>query len=158
MVHNLNLIQTLAVINLSEGELSREQACWQIQEFLLNNSATFTQIVESCDASKATIGKYLTELVDEGKIIWKPKRKHGKNKYALSNKTKKEVILLLEKQKIKTQIDQMSSQNFQEFKKLLDFLAKSKEGEELLLRIPSVEQPEKIKKFKNINTKILRKD
>jgi predicted transcriptional regulator len=158
MVHDLTLDQTLVVINLPKGESSREQVCWQIQKFLLNNSATFTQIVESCDAAKAAISKYLTELVDEEKIIWKPKRKHGKNKYALSKKAKNEVILLLEKQKIKTQIDQMSSQNFQEFKKLLDFLAKSKEGEELLLKIPDAEQPEKIKKFKNINTKILIKD
>jgi len=146
------------VINLPKGESSREQVCWEIQEFLLNNSATSTQIVESCNATKATVNKYLTELVDAGKIIWKPKRKHGKNKYALSNKAKDEVMLLLEKQKIKTKIDQMAPQKFQEFKKFLDFLVKSKDGEEFLLRFPDADHPEKIKKFKNVGIKILLQD
>ena len=139
----------MTVIILPKGESSREQVCWQIQEFLLNNSATFTQIVESCDAAKATVSKYLTELVDEGTIIWKPKRKRGKNKYELSEKAKDEVVLLLEKQKIKTQIDQMSPQKFQELKHFLTFMVKSKNGEEFLLRILEVGHPEKIKKFKS---------
>ena len=116
------------------------------------------QIVESCDAVKATVSKYLTELVDEGKIIWKPKRKRGESKYALSNKTKDEIKLLMEKQKIKTKIDQMSPQKIQEFKKLLAFLAKSKKGEEFLLFLPDADHPEKIKKFKNMGTKILLQD
>ena len=146
------------MINLPKGESSREQVCWQIQEFLLNNSATFIQIVESCNAAKATVNKYLTLLVDEGKIIWKPKRKHGKNKYALSNKAKNEIILLLEKQKIKTQIDHMSPQKFQEFKKFLVFLVKSKDGDEFLLRFPDADHPKTIKKFKNVGTKILLQD
>ena len=155
VVHGLNLVQTLIVINLPQEESSREQVYWQIQEFLLNNSATFTQIVENCDAAKATVSKYLTELVEEGTIIWKPKRKHGKNKYALSNKTKNKVILLLEKQKIKSQIDKMTPQKFQEFKKFLVFLVKSKNGAEFLFRIPEANQPEKIKKFKNMGTTFL---
>ena len=154
MGHDLNLDQTLVVINLPKGESSREQVCWQIQKFLLNNSATFTQIVESCDAAKAAISKYLTELVDDGKVIWKPKRKHGKNKYALSNKAKDEIMLLLEKQKIKTQIDQMTPKKFQEFKNLLNFLVKSKDGEEFLLPVPDTDHPEQIRKFKNLGTKI----
>ena len=143
------------MINLPKGESSSEKVCWEIQEFLFNNSSTFTQIVESCNAAKATVNKYLNELVDEGKIIWKPKRKRGESKYALSNKTKDEIKLLMEKQKIKTKIDQMSPQKIQEFKKLLDFLVKSKEGEEFLLCLPDADHPEKIKKFKNVGTKIL---
>ena len=154
MVHGLNLIQTLTVINLAKGESSREQVCMQIQVFLYNNSATFRQILESCDVTKVTISKYLTELVDEGKVIWKPKRKHGKNKYALSNKAKDEIMLLLEKQKIKTQIDQMTPKKFQEFKNLLNFLVKSKDGEEFLLPVPDTDHPEQIRKFKNLGTKI----
>jgi predicted transcriptional regulator len=146
------------VINLSEGALSREKVCFQIQEFLLSKSANFMQIVEICDVDKATVSKYLSELVDEGKIVLKPKRKQGIDKYALSNKGKDTIILLLEKQKIKTQIDQMTPQKFQEFKKLLNFVVKSKDGEEFLLRFPEVDHPGKIKKFKNVGTKILLQD
>jgi predicted transcriptional regulator len=146
------------VTNLPQGESSSEKVCWEIQEFLFNNSSTFTQIVESCNAAKATVSKYLNELVDEGKIIWKPKRKRGESKYALSDRTKDEIKLLMEKQKIKTQIDQMSPQKLQEFKKLLDFLVKSKEGEEFLLSLPDADNPEKIKKFKNVGTKSLLQD
>jgi hypothetical protein len=123
------------VINLPKEESNREQMCRQIQMFLFNNSATFRQILESCDGTKAEVSIYLTELVDEGKIIWKPKRKHGKNKYTLSDGTKDKIILLLEKQKIKTQIDQMTFEKFQEFKNVLDFLAKNRDGEDFLLRI-----------------------
>ena len=144
----------MTVINLVNGESGREQVCMQIQVFLYNNSATFRQILESCDVTKVTVNKYLTELVDEGKVIWKPKRKHGKNKYALSNKAKDEIMLLLEKQKIKTQIDQMTPKKFQEFKNLLNFLAKSKDGEEFLLPVPDTDHPEQIRKFKNLGTKI----
>ncbi|MCJ7614372.1 hypothetical protein MUO71_06405 [Candidatus Bathyarchaeota archaeon] len=143
---------------MPKRESSSEKVCWEIQEFLFNNSSTFTQIVESCNATKATVSKYLNELVDEGKIIWKPKRKRGESKYALSNKTKEETKLLMEKQKIKTKIDQMSPQNIQEFKKLLDFLVISKEGEEFCLCFPDADHPEKIKKFKNVGTKILLQD
>ena len=87
-------------------------------------------------------------LVDEGKVVLKPKRKQGIDKYALSNKGKDEIMLLLEKQKIKTQIDQMTPQKFQEFKKLLNFVVKSKDGEEFLLRFPDADRPEKIKSSK----------
>ena len=143
---------------LPKGESSSEQVCWEIQEFLFNNSSTFTQIVESCTAAKATVSKYLNELVDEGKIIWKPKRKRGESKYALSTGAKAEVKLLLEKQKIKIQIDKMSAQKIQEFKKLLVFLVKSKEGEEFCLCLPDADNPEKIRTFKNAGTKILLQD
>jgi predicted transcriptional regulator len=140
------------VITLTEKQLNGEKVCFEIQKFLLNKSATFVQIVESCNAAKATVGKYLDELVDEGKIIWKPKRNRGKNKYALSNDAKDEIMLLLEKQKIKTQIDQMTPKNFNEFKKFLDFLAKSKDQEEFLLQFPNADHPEKIKIIKNMGT------
>ena len=146
------------MINLSEGALSREKVCFQIQEFLLSKSANFMQIVEICDVDKATVSGYLNMLVDEGKVVLKPKRKQGIYKYALSNKAKGTIILLLEKQKIKTQIDQMAPQKFQEFKKLLNFVVKSKDGEEFLLRLPDADHPRKIKKFKNVGTKILLQD
>jgi len=151
MVHGSKLVQTLTVIYLPKGESSRDIVCWQIQ-------CARTQILESCDATKATVGKYLNELVDEGKIVWKSKRKHGKNKYALCKKAKHEIKLLMKKQKIKTQIDQMAPQKFQEFKKLLNFVVKSKDGEEFLLRLPDADHPGKIKKFKNVGTKILLQD
>jgi len=146
------------VITLPEGELSREEVCFEIQESLLSKSATFTQIVESCNAAKATVSKYLDELVEEGKIIWKPKRNRGKNKYALSTEAKVELMILLEKQKIKTQIDQMTPKNFQEFKKLLDFLTKSKDQDEFMLQFPNADHPEKIKIIKNMGTKIFVED
>ena len=77
------------------------------------------QIVEICDADKATVSKYLSELVDEGNVVLKPKRKQGIEKYALTVKGKDEITMLLEKQKIKTKIDAMSQEKFQEFKKFL---------------------------------------
>ena len=158
MVHGLNLVQPLIVIDLSEGAPSREKVCFQIQEFLLKKSANFMQIVEICDVYKATVSNYLNVLVDEGKVVLKPKRKQGIDKYALSKKGKDMIILLLEKQKIKTQIDQMSPQKFQGFKKFLDFLVTSKARKEFLLRLPDANHPEKIKKFKNVGTKILPQD
>jgi len=141
------------VITLPEGELNGEKLCFEIQKYLLSKSATFTQIVENCNEAKATISKYLDKLVDEGKIIWKPKRNRGKNKYALSNTAKDEIMLVLEKQKIKHQIDQMTPNNFHEFKKFLDFLSKSKDQEEFLLQFPNADNPEKIKIIKNMGTK-----
>ena len=116
------------------------------------------QIVEICDVDKATVSGYLNVLVDEGKVVLKPKRKQGIDKYALSDSGKDTITLLLEKQKIKTQIDQMPPQKFQEFKKLLDFVVKSKTGEEFSLRITDAEHHEKIKKFKNAGTKIVLQD
>ena len=77
------------------------------------------QIVEMCDADKATVSKYLSELVDGEKVVVKPKRKQGIEKYALSVKGKDAITLLLEKQKIKTIIDDMSPEKFQEFKRFL---------------------------------------
>ena len=145
MVHGLKLVQTFTVINLQRGESNQEQVCWQIQEFLFNNSSTFKQIVEGCDADKVTVSKYLTELFDEGTVIWKPKRKRGVNKYALSSKAKDKTMLLLEKQKIKNKIDQMTPENFQKFKKLLDFLVKRKDRKKFLLNLPDADLPETIK-------------
>ncbi len=116
------------------------------------------QIVEICDVDKATVSSYLNLLVDEGKVVLKPKRKQGIDKYALSNNGKAMITLLLEKQKIKTQIDQMSPEKFQEFKKLLDFVVKSKNGEEFSLRITDADHTGKIKKFKNVGQKLLPQD
>jgi len=158
MVHGLKLFQTLTVINLPKTESSKEQVCRQIQVFLFNNSSTFRKILESNDVTKETLTKYLNDLVDEGKVIWKPKRKHGKNKYGLSPEAKDEIMLLLEKQKIKTQIDKMTPIKFLEFKKLLDFLVKSKDGEEFLLHVLDRDNSEKIRKFKNVGTTILLQD
>jgi len=77
------------------------------------------QIVEICNADKVTVSKYLSELVEEGNVVIKPKRKQGIEKYALSVKGKDKITLLLEKQFIKARIDEMSPQKFQEFKKFL---------------------------------------
>jgi len=159
MVHGLNLVQTLSVISLPKGESSREQVRWQIQKFLfLNGPATSKEIIEACDVAKATVYKYLNELCDEGKLIWKPQRKRGKSTYELCNEAKDEVKLLLEKQGIKTKIDQMTPQEIQEFQKFLDFLVQSELGEEFWLWLPDIVHPEKIKKFKNVGTKVLRQD
>ena len=146
------------MIILPKVESTREQVCRQIQVFLFNNSSTFRKILESNDITKETLTKYLAELVDEGNVVWKPKRKHGKNKYGLSAKAKDAIMLLLEKQKIKTQIDQMAPQQFQEFKKLLVFLVKSKDGEEFLLHVPDTDNSEKTRKFKNVGTPISLQD
>jgi predicted transcriptional regulator len=145
------------VIYLSE-ETSKKEVSFQIQEFLLKKSANFMQIVDVCNVDKTKVSKYLNELIDDGNIVLKPKRKQGIEKYALTNKGKNTITLLLEKQKIKTQIDQMSPEKFLEFKDLLGFLVKSKNGEEFLLRLPDTEHSEKIKKFKNLGTKILPKE
>jgi hypothetical protein len=66
--------------------------------------------------------------------------------------------LLLEKQKNKNQIDQMSPQKFQDFKNFLEFMEKSKNGEEFLLRIPNSNHFVKAKKFKNVGITILPQD
>lgn len=145
------------MIYLSE-ETSKKEVSFQIQEFLLKKSANFMQIVDVCNVDKAKVSKYLNELIDDGNIVLKPKRKQGIDKYALTNKGKNSITLLLEKQKIKTQIDQMSSEKFLEFKQLLGFLVKSKNGEEFSLRLPNTNNSEKIKKFKNLGTRILPKE
>jgi predicted transcriptional regulator len=146
------------VIDLSEAAINRKKICFQIQELLLKKSANFIQIVEICDVDRATVSMYLNELIEDGNIVLKPKRKQGIEKYALTTKGKNTITLLLEKQKIKTQIDQMSPKKFLEFKQLLGFLVKSKSGEEFLLRFQDTDHSEKIKKFKNLGTKSLSKE
>ena len=146
------------MIVLSEAESSKAKVCFQIQEFLLQKSASFMQIVEVCEADKATVEKYLSELVDEGNVVLKPKRKQGIEKYMLSDAGKDKITLLLEKQKIKTQIDQMPPEKFHEFKRFLEFVAKSKNGEQFSLRLSDKEHSEKIKKFKNMGTETLSHD
>lgn len=78
--------------------------------------------------------------------------------YYIPNKAKDKIKFLLEKQEIKKKIDQMTPQEIQEFIKFIDFLAKSGEGEEFWIWLPDIDHPEKIKKFKNVGTKILRQD
>ncbi|MEJ2244351.1 MAG: hypothetical protein P8X87_07505 [Candidatus Bathyarchaeota archaeon] len=138
-----------------EETSTKEKVCFQIQEFLLKKSANFRQIVEICEVDKDTVSKYLNELLDERKIVVKPKRKQGIEKYALSLQGRKTTKLLLEKQKIKKQIDKMSPKKFQEFKKFLQFMAKSKSGEEFLLHVAGSSQLRTAKKFKNLGTTIL---
>ncbi|PVX27879.1 MAG: hypothetical protein CW716_00010 [Candidatus Bathyarchaeum sp.] len=132
---------------------SREKAHFQIRKFLLKKSASFMQIVEICDVDKAAVEKYLNELVDQGQVVLKPKRKQGIEKYALTDAGKDAITLLLEKQKIKTQIDNMTPERFQDFKKFLDFMVKSKTGEEFQFRVLGANTSEKVKQFKNIGTK-----
>jgi predicted transcriptional regulator len=145
------------VIVLSEEATSKEKVCFQIQEFLLQKSANFIQIVEVCDAPKETVNDYLNELMDKKHIMLKSKRKQGIDKYALTDKGKDAITLLLEKQKIKTQIDQMSPEKFQEFKRFLVFMAKSKDSEEFMLHLSSTQYSQKIKAFKNLGTKTVPK-
>jgi len=142
-------------MNLIERTSTKEKVCFKIQEFLLKKSANFRQIVEICEVDKDTVSKYLDELLDEGKIVVKPKRKQGIEKYALSFEGKKITKLLLEKRKIKKQIDKMSPHKFQEFKKFLQFMARSKSGEEFLLFVSASNHLRTAKKFKNLGTTIL---
>ena len=137
-----------------QGQSSREEVRLQIQKFLLNGAASSTKIVQVCDAAKATVYKYLNELCEEGKVIWKPERKRGKSTYELSNEAKDEVKHLLEKQEIKTRIDQMTPQKIQEFKKFLDSLVK---GEEFWVWPQGIHHSKKIIKYK-AEKKILRQD
>ena len=46
------------------GTSKKEKVYFQIQRFLLKKSATFMQIVEICDVDKATVSKYLDNLID----------------------------------------------------------------------------------------------
>ncbi|MEJ2272654.1 MAG: winged helix-turn-helix domain-containing protein [Candidatus Bathyarchaeota archaeon] len=138
---------------MSNETLDKQKVYFQIQKALLKRSSTFVQIVEICDVDKATVSKYLSELVNDGIIILKPKRKQGIEKYTLSVKGKETTKLLLEKQKIKKQIDQMEPKNFHEFKNFVNFMLRSKKGDEFLLKLtPTSSNDAKIKKFKNIET------
>lgn len=138
------------MIKVSEGVSSKGKVCFQIQKFLLKKSATFMQIVDICDVDKATVSKYLADLVEKGTIVLKPKRKQGIEKYTLTTKGKETTKFLLEKQTVKVQIDKMSPEKFQEFKKFLNFINKSKQGDELLLQLQSSNNHDIIKKFKNL--------
>ncbi|MEJ2272529.1 MAG: hypothetical protein P8X91_08660 [Candidatus Bathyarchaeota archaeon] len=108
------------------------------------------QIVDICDVDKTTVSKYLADLVEKGPIVLKPKRKQGIEKYTLTPKGKETTKFLLEKQTVKVQIDKMSPEKFQEFKIFLNFINKSKQGDELLLQLQSSNNHDIIKKFKNV--------
>jgi predicted transcriptional regulator len=133
---------------------TKEKVHFQIQRFLLKKSASFMQIVEVCDSPKQTVNKYIDELVKIGNVVLKPKRKQGIEKYALTSKGKKTITLLLEKQKVKTQINQMTSERFEQFKKFLSFIGKSKKGDEFLLMVPDTKFSKKVTKFKNLGTTV----
>lgn len=136
------------MIVLSEEKLIKKKIRFKIQKLLNKKSSNFKQIVESCDVEKIMVSKYLKELIDEGNVVLKRKRKQGIEKYGLSENGKKSIMILLEKQKIKSLIDQMSPEKFQNFKNFLVFMIKSKKGEELYL--PVSDETHNIKKFKNL--------
>lgn len=136
----------------------KEKVHFQIQRFLLRKSASFMQIVEVCDAPKETVNKHLDELVKIGNVVLKPKRKQGIEKYALTDKGNEMITFLLEKYKVKTQIDDMSPEKFEQFKKFFDFLVKSKKGDEFLLHLSGSGFSKKVKKFKNLGTIIESKE
>lgn len=140
------------MIVLFKQPSTKEKVHFQIQQFLLKKSASFVQILEVCNAPKETVDKYLDELVKLGNIVLKPKRKQGIEKYALTTKGTDVITLLLEKQKVKTQIEEMSPERFEQFKKFVDFLGKSKKGDEFVLQVADTEFSKKIKKFKNLGT------
>ena len=79
---------------MSNEILDKQKVYFQIQKALLKRSSTFVQIVEICDVDKATVSKYLSELVNDGIIILKPKRKQGIEKYTLSVKGKETTIFM----------------------------------------------------------------
>ncbi|MDG6222180.1 MAG: hypothetical protein QCH99_02845 [Candidatus Bathyarchaeota archaeon] len=139
---------------MSEQATTKEKICFQIQAFLLNKSANFMQIVEVCDAPKETVNDYLNDLIDINHVVLKPKRKQGIEKYALTDKGKNAITLLLEKQNIKTQIDKMTSEQFLQFKKFLDFIVKSKQGDQFILQLSDAKGLKKLKKFKNLGTTV----
>ena len=146
------------MIVLSEEATSKETVYFQIQAFLLEKSASFMQIVGVCDAPKETVNDYLNELIDKKHIVLKPKRKQGIDKYALTDKGKDVITLLLEKQKTKAQIDKMPPETFQQFKKFLDFLAKSKKGDQFTLTHTDTANSKKKTVFKNLGTTVTSKD
>lgn len=143
---------------MPQGESSKAKVHLQILKFLLDGPATFTKIDEACDAARATVVKYLDELVEEGKVKWKSQRKPGKSLYELTSKGKKEATFLLNKQELMAKINQWTPSKIEEFMKFLDWMVGSAEGEEFWLWLPDLEHAQMIKKFKYVETKILRQD
>ena len=145
------------MIVLSEQATPKEKVLFQIEAFLLKKSASFMQIVDVCDAPKDSVNDYLNELIDKNYLVLKPKRKQGIDKYALTDKGKDVITLLLEKQKIKAQIDKMSPDRFLEFKKFLDFMAKSKQGDQFKLTVSDSLQNKTKRVFINLGTTVASK-
>ena len=137
---------------------TKEKVYFQIQQFLIKKSASFMQIVEVCDAPKEMVNQHIDELVKIGNVVLKPKRKQGIEKYALTDKGKDTIIFLLEKHKVKNQIEDMSPEKFEQFKKFFDFMVKSKKGDEFLLHLSASGFSKKVKKFKNLGTTVESKD
>ncbi|MBT8172099.1 hypothetical protein KJN74_04440 [Candidatus Bathyarchaeota archaeon] len=136
-----------------EEDSNREKVCLKIQELLIKKSSNFKQIVENCDVEKGIVSKYLDELIIKGNVVLKRKRKQGIEKYGLSKKGKENITILLEKQKIIKQINQMAPEKFQEFKKFLDFVINSKKEDEFFFKFPDKNDYGTI--FRNVGKKIL---
>jgi len=136
------------------GESSRGKVRLQIQQFLLNGPTTSTKIVTACNSAKATVYKYLNELIEEGKVIWEPQRGRGKSTYELSNEAKDEIKLLVEKREIRKKIDQIPPEFLQDLNKLLDSLVK---GEGFWVWPEGLEHSKEIMMYK-AEKKILRQD
>jgi predicted transcriptional regulator len=130
----------------------------QILTLLLDGPIVSRKIIEACNATKVTTYKYLDELCDEGKVVWRPQRKRGQSTYELAEEGKIEANRLLKTQQIMARINKWTPQKIEEFMKFLDFLADSKEGEEFWLWLPDLEHAECIKKFRYVETKVLRQD
>jgi len=114
--------------------------------------------VETGKISKTTLLKYKGQLEAAGKIKKKLSEVTNGPVYYVPDEMKDKVKLLMEKRGLKEKIDQMTPQKIQQFLKFLDFLVEAEEGEEFWLWLPDIDHPEKIKKFKYVETKILRQD
>ena len=114
--------------------------------------------VDTGKRSKTVLLNYKKQLEAAGKIKKKLSEATNRPVYYVPDEMIDEVKLLVEKRGLKEKIDQMTPQKIQEFLKFLDFLVKAKEGEEFWLWLPDIDHPEKIKKFRYAETKILRQD
>jgi len=114
--------------------------------------------VDTGKRSKTVLLNYKKQLEAAGKIKKKLSEVTNRPVYYVPDEMKDEVKLLVEKRGLKEKIDQMTPQKIQEFLKFLAFLVESKEGEEFWVWLPDMDHAEKIKKFKYVETKILRQD
>jgi hypothetical protein len=114
--------------------------------------------VDTGKRSKTVLLNYKKQLEAAGKIKKKLSEVTNRPVYYVPDEMKDKVKLLVEKRGLNEKIDQMTPQKIQEFLKFLDFMVKAEEGEEFWLWLPDIVHPEKIKKFKYVETKILRQN
>jgi len=114
--------------------------------------------VDTGKRSKTVLLNYKKQLEAAEKIKKKLSEVTNRLVYYVPEEMKDKVKLLVEKRGLKEKIDQMTPQKIQEFLKFLDFLVKAEEGEEFWLWLPDIDHPKKIKKFKYVETKILRQN